>query len=51
VPIVNGAGGLMTDWNGNPLTPSSDGRVIAAATPALHRALLEETAKIAQTDS
>ena len=50
VPIVNGAGGLMTDWNGNPLTPSSDGRVIAAATPALHRALLEETAKIAQTD-
>ena len=51
VPIVNSAGGLMTDWNGNPLTPSSDGRVIAAATPALHRALLEETAKIAQTDS
>ncbi|OXC73307.1 inositol monophosphatase family protein [Caballeronia sordidicola] len=50
VPIVNGAGGLMTDWNGNPLTPSSDGRVIAAATPALHRALLEETAKFARTD-
>ena len=45
-PIVNGAGGVMTDWTGSPLTPSSDGRVIAAATPALHRALLEETASL-----
>jgi inositol-phosphate phosphatase/L-galactose 1-phosphate phosphatase/histidinol-phosphatase len=45
-PIVTGAGGVMTDWSGNPLTPSSDGRVIAAATPALHRALLEETANL-----
>jgi len=45
-PIVTGAGGVMTDWLGNPLTPESDGRVIAAATPALHRALLDETAKL-----
>lgn len=49
-PIVTGAGGVMTDWNGKPLTPSSDGRVIAAATPALHRALLEETVKLQQTE-
>ncbi|MGA7782684.1 MAG: inositol monophosphatase family protein [Paraburkholderia sp.] len=49
-PIVTGAGGVMTDWNGNALTPSSDGRVIAAATPALHRALLEETVKLHQTN-
>jgi inositol-phosphate phosphatase/L-galactose 1-phosphate phosphatase/histidinol-phosphatase len=40
----------MTDWNGNPLTSSSDGRVIAAATPALHRALLEETIKLQRTE-
>jgi len=45
-PIVTGAGGVMTDWLGKPLTPESDGRVIAAATPALHRALLEETVKL-----
>jgi histidinol phosphatase-like enzyme (inositol monophosphatase family) len=46
VPIVTGAGGVMTDWNGNLLTSSSDGRVIAAATPALHSALLQETVKL-----
>ncbi|CAM2157784.1 inositol-phosphate phosphatase / L-galactose 1-phosphate phosphatase / histidinol-phosphatase [Paraburkholderia tropica] len=45
-PIVAGAGGVMTDWLGKPLTPESDGRVIAAATPALHRVLLEETVKL-----
>ena len=50
VPFVIGAGGVMTDWNGNPLTSSSDGRVIAAATPALHRALLEETVKLQGTE-
>jgi inositol-phosphate phosphatase / L-galactose 1-phosphate phosphatase / histidinol-phosphatase len=43
VPIVNGAGGIMTDWSGNRLTPESDGRIIAAATPALHQAILAET--------
>ncbi|MBN3854015.1 histidinol-phosphatase [Paraburkholderia sp. Ac-20340] len=46
VPVVNGAGGVITDWNGNALTPESNGRVIAAATPALHQALLEETSKL-----
>lgn len=29
VPIVEGAGGIMTDWQGNPLTRFSDGRVLA----------------------
>jgi inositol-phosphate phosphatase / L-galactose 1-phosphate phosphatase / histidinol-phosphatase len=28
-PIVTGAGGSMTDWQGRPLTAASDGRVIA----------------------
>jgi myo-inositol-1(or 4)-monophosphatase len=36
VPIVEGAGGRITDWSGRKLGPSSDGTVLAAATPALH---------------
>jgi CoA:oxalate CoA-transferase len=35
VPIVAGAGGVMTDWAGRPLTQVSDGRVIAAGSAAL----------------
>ncbi|NNG03183.1 MAG: histidinol-phosphatase [Inquilinus sp.] len=35
-PVVAGAGGVMTDWQGRPLTVASDGRVLAAATPDLH---------------
>lgn len=35
VPVVAGAGGRMTDWEGRPLGPASDGRVIAAGDPAL----------------
>ncbi len=40
VPIVEGAGGMITDWQGKALTPESDGRVLSAATPALHEQLL-----------
>ena len=40
IPVIEGAGGIMTDWNGAPLGLESDGRVVAAATPALHRAVL-----------
>lgn len=36
VPVIQGAGGVITDWNGDPLTMRSDGRVMAAATPDLH---------------
>ena len=36
VPVVEGAGGIITDWDGAPLTLSSGGRVIAAANGALH---------------
>jgi len=35
VPVVEGAGGRMTDWSGRPLDRHSDGRVIAAGDPAL----------------
>jgi histidinol phosphatase-like enzyme (inositol monophosphatase family) len=35
VPVVEGAGGRMTDWQGKSLDATSDGRVIAAGDPAL----------------
>ena len=38
--VVEAAGGIMTDWNGCALSLQSDGRVVSAATPELHRELL-----------
>jgi myo-inositol-1(or 4)-monophosphatase len=35
VPIIQGAGGTITDWSGNPLTAQSDGTVLAVGNPAL----------------
>jgi fructose-1,6-bisphosphatase/inositol monophosphatase family enzyme len=32
--VVEGAGGIMSDWQGNPLDAGSDGRVIALGDPA-----------------
>lgn len=40
VPVVEAAGGIITDWQGKPLTLASDGEVLAACTPELHRQLL-----------
>ncbi|WP_269532370.1 histidinol-phosphatase [Chitinimonas sp. BJYL2] len=36
VPVVQGAGGLMTDWQGGELDKDSDGSVLVAANPVLH---------------
>ena len=36
VPLIESAGGKVTDWQGQPLGLASDGRVVAAATAALH---------------
>ena len=33
VPIVEGAGGRMCDWNGDPLTAASEGHVLAIGDP------------------
>lgn len=41
VPVVEGAGGRMSDWSGRPLDASSDGRVVAAGDPALVDEVLE----------
>jgi inositol-phosphate phosphatase / L-galactose 1-phosphate phosphatase / histidinol-phosphatase len=38
--VVEGAGGIMTDWSGAPLTAKSDGRVLAVGSAALHAQLL-----------
>jgi len=38
--VVEAAGGLMTDWAGEPLTMASDGRTVTAATPELHAELI-----------
>jgi inositol-phosphate phosphatase / L-galactose 1-phosphate phosphatase / histidinol-phosphatase len=35
VPVVEGAGGVICDWEGQPLTRNSNGRVIAAANKSL----------------
>ena len=34
VPVVEGAGGVMCDWNGDPLHDGSDGHVLALGDPA-----------------
>jgi histidinol phosphatase-like enzyme (inositol monophosphatase family) len=38
VPVIEGAGGLITDWRGRELDMGSDGSVLAAGDPAVHRA-------------
>jgi len=40
VALVEAAGGVITDWRGRPLGLNSDGRVVTAATQALHAELL-----------
>ncbi|WP_319633595.1 inositol monophosphatase family protein [Pelagibius marinus] len=44
VPVVEAAGGVITDWEGRPLTLQSDGRVVAAASAEIHEALLRTVA-------
>lgn len=39
-PIVEGAGGLMCDWQGNPLTLTSNGQTLAVGNPALKDAAI-----------
>lgn len=45
IPIIEGAGGIVTDWQGRPLGLDSSGRVLAAAGPAIHAAALESLAR------
>lgn len=46
IPVVEGAGGVITDWRGGPPGEDGRGRVLAAASPALHAAALEILSKV-----
>ena len=35
VPVIEGAGGRITDWDGHTLTPDSDGHILAVGDAAL----------------
>ena len=41
VKLVQNAGGVMTDWQGNPLELNSDGRVVACGDKNLHSKVLK----------
>lgn len=41
VPVITGAGGVITDWEGQPLDMRGRSRALAAANPALHRAAMQ----------
>ncbi len=41
VPVIEGAGGVITDWRGAPLTLGSGDRILAAGDPARHAEALE----------
>jgi histidinol-phosphatase len=36
MPVIEGAGGVITDWRGQALGPASDGRVVAAGDRRVH---------------
>ncbi|MSO53937.1 MAG: histidinol-phosphatase [Rhodospirillales bacterium] len=40
VPVIEGAGGTISDWQGKAVTLATDGRILAAADGALHREAL-----------
>jgi inositol-phosphate phosphatase/L-galactose 1-phosphate phosphatase/histidinol-phosphatase len=40
LPIIEGAGGIATDWQGRPLTIESDGRIAVAGDRRAHEAAL-----------
>lgn len=44
VPVITGAGGCITDWQGRPLTLSSGNLCVATANEALHRQVLQKLA-------
>jgi inositol-phosphate phosphatase/L-galactose 1-phosphate phosphatase/histidinol-phosphatase len=41
VPVIEGAGGLVTDWQGAALSPTSDGRIVASGDRRVHEHALK----------
>ncbi|WP_288077335.1 inositol monophosphatase family protein, partial [Pseudomonas sp.] len=50
VPVVEGAGGRMCDWNGDPLTAASEGHVLAIGDAARADDVLEALHAIGDHD-
>jgi len=46
IPVIEGAGGIITDWEGKSLTPNSDGRIVAAGDRRVHADALKLLAVI-----
>ena len=46
IPIIQGAGGVITDWRGGPADQGGD--VVAAATPELHAEVLSQLTPLAK---
>ena len=44
VPVVEAAGGRITDWQGNALSMASEGEIVATSGPRLHESALETLA-------
>lgn len=40
IPIIEGAGGIVTDWDGNTLNANSDGTIMAACNGDIHEQIL-----------
>lgn len=41
IPVIEGSGGIITDWQGGPLTMQSEGEVLACGDKTLHSMALE----------
>ena len=46
IPVVEGAGGVISDWHGDPLTLASDGTVLAAGDPRVHEFAIDALAAV-----
>lgn len=45
IPIVGGSGGIITNWEGEPLKSDSKSNILAAGDPAIHEKVLKILAK------
>jgi inositol-phosphate phosphatase/L-galactose 1-phosphate phosphatase/histidinol-phosphatase len=41
VPVIENAGGVITDWQGKPIDINSNGKIVAAGSAEVHRKILE----------
>ena len=48
VPVVEAAGGRITDWRGDALTIESEGEIVATSGPRLHESALEALSGVSQ---